>query len=221
MHDDGARRLVLAITMTITAVVGGCNDEARDGTGRASGGTATAPGSGTTGSVPRDKGKSPIQSDADCRKAPVCKDFGACTHKGGKCTVTSDGDCVASSFCKMTGKCVAHDGQCRIGAAKDQDCNTPHGVSGLNPCESKGHCTAKDRVCVATKDEDCGKTRGCRETGQCTAKDGRCVVGSEKDCRRSMACAQLKACEFLPGKDGRGGLCAPPEGSDGHEGHNH
>ncbi len=218
MHHRGALSLLLAIIM----VTFGCDDGAQGGTGRRPTASATAPSPGSTGTqATPGKSKSPIQSDADCRKAPVCKDFGACTHKGGKCMVTSDADCAASSFCKLAGKCVAHQGKCRIGATKNDDCHKPHGTAGLNPCESKGHCVATDGICLAGKDEDCAKTQACRETGQCSAKGGLCVVGSEKDCRQSMACAKLEGCEYRPGKDGRGGICAPPAGSGAPSKHQH
>ncbi|MBW2453070.1 MAG: hypothetical protein JRI68_01090 [Deltaproteobacteria bacterium] len=169
-------------------------------------------------------GSSPIQSDADCRKAPVCKDFGACTHTRGQCTVTASADCAASTFCKMAGKCVAYQGQCRMGATADADCDKPHGSSGVNPCKTKGNCTAKDGVCLVGKNEDCAQTQACRQAGMCTARNGRCEAGSEQDCRQSMACSKAKACEFQPGKDGVPGHCAAPPGSakpGGHEGHGH
>jgi hypothetical protein len=219
MDSCSALGLILAASM----VAFGCNDGAGSGTTSAPAGTV--PKSDFTAGVGKaPKGKSPIRSDADCRKAPVCRDFGACTHKGGQCTVTSDSDCAASSFCKMAGKCMAHAGQCRIGATKDEECTKSHGKAGLNPCATKGHCTAKDGVCQAGKDADCAKAPACRETGHCTAKEGICVVGSEKDCKQAMACTKLKACEFHPGKDGHGGICASPAGSgapEGHEGHGH
>ncbi len=158
-----------------------------------------------------------VLSDADCRKAAACRDFGACTHEQGRCTVTSSEDCSRSIWCKRAGNCVAHNGSCRPGGTKNADCDKPHGTAGRNPCQLKGACTAKDGVCLAETNQDCGKSRQCTIQGRCTARNTVCVTASEQDCRKSQRCKIEKKCTFKH-LDGGTGVCVGEEPkADGHQ----
>lgn len=197
----------------------GCEDS--------SGGSVTAarvvesPSATSAAKPPSSGTAAAVRSDADCRQARACVDFGACTFRDGRCVATRDEDCKAAAFCERAGRCKAHEGVCVIGAATDAACRRGHGRAERNPCRREGRCTAEDGVCVARTDEDCEKSEVCAQFAACSAKDGTCQLLGEEDCKRSAVCRTGGRCVF---EEVRGqALCVKPDETDeeDHSGHQH
>lgn len=90
--------------------------------------------------------------------------------------------CEAAIGCWKEGLCSpADDGECSALTAKD--CRRARVA-----CALEGRCTARDGVCLATKNSDCKASLGCRVDGLCTASGGGCRAESNADCKDTHAC---------------------------------
>ena len=94
-------------------------------------------------------------SDADCRAAQVCKDWGLCGLGAGHCAASSDEDCRSSYSCKVTGRCTAQDGKCA--AVNDSDCRRSE------LCKYEHKCTADGGWCKTHVGEKAQQPKGEQE----------------------------------------------------------
>ncbi|HEU4536934.1 MAG TPA: hypothetical protein VFS00_22585, partial [Polyangiaceae bacterium] len=76
-----------------------------------------------------------IGSDADCRRAPMCRTYGSCTLVEGECHLTKADDCRKTEQCEKDGVC-AYDGTTCVVAA-DADCRASAA------CKAEGRCKAQ------------------------------------------------------------------------------
>jgi len=88
-------------------------------------------------------------------------------------------------------------GKCLFPAATNSECSREHGSRRIDPCKTRGWCTAKGGVCRATSDEDCKRSEVCEKTGSCVARNGECVVAakSDADCRRGHGSLNWDHCQ--------------------------
>lgn len=105
-------------------------------------------------------------TDADCRRAKVCREEGQCSARFGRCVAARAEDCDNGSLCRDQGRCTPQDSVCK--PTRPEHCTTSTG------CRTQGACTLAGDVCAVGGDEDCRRAQICAAQGRCRAVAGRC-----------------------------------------------
>ncbi|MBI5610352.1 MAG: hypothetical protein HY902_15855 [Deltaproteobacteria bacterium] len=109
------------------------------------------------------------EAEADCAWSATCRQRGVCAWDLARGCTVTDAGCAASTACALGGTCAL-------------------GKNGYG-----------QRVCVATRDEDCAKSMSCIRFGTCHAVKGECRAASDAECLASEGCRELGYCK-LQGK---------------------
>ncbi|MCC6525074.1 MAG: hypothetical protein IT373_20635 [Polyangiaceae bacterium] len=80
-------------------------------------------------------------SDEDCKKARVCRDWGACSARAGVCVATRDEDCEASYIGRRAGQCSVDADAGRCVVENDADCKR------AEVCVRERKCKAEEGWC--------------------------------------------------------------------------
>jgi len=119
-------------------------------------------------------------------------------------------------LCKKTGDCVAKQGKCLVPAATNGECNREHGSRQVNPCATRGWCTAIDGVCRASSNEACTRSEVCEKTGACIARNGVCVMAAktDADCIRGHGSLGWNHCQSSGACTANDGTCVATKDED-------
>lgn len=166
----------------------------------------------------------PYAGEKDCAKTKACALYGLCSNQSGFCVADSDAACRRAQTCSEWGGCIALEtGEC--GAAMDVDCRQSRACKEDGRCQvERGECVrAADakkvpRTVPAVRvkvdgeyfyppDFDCTTSKECLEDGACERyidqncdQEGHCsdkfavCVHSDTYCRAQPACAEQGKC---------------------------